>query len=63
MIEELNLKEKLVWRRALVLLRSLLKQSCIDDIDGGNHIGLFEKMIVNQKDPELGLIVLECIGL
>lgn len=65
LIEELSLKEKLSFKRALNLCLILLKQ-CRADVNDQNLISLCETLIapsIQSKDRDNLLVALECIGL
>lgn len=65
LIEELNLKEKLSFKRALNLCLILLKQ-CRADVNDQNLISICETLIgpaIQSKDKDNMLLAIECIGL
>jgi hypothetical protein len=65
LIEELNLKEKLSFKRALNLCLILLKQ-CRADVNDQNLISICENLIgptIQSKDRDNMLLAIECIGL
>jgi hypothetical protein len=65
LIEELNLKEKLSFKRALNLCLILLKQ-CRADVNDQNLISICETLIgptIQSKDRDNMLLAIECIGL
>jgi hypothetical protein len=65
LIEELNLKEKLSFKRALNLCLILLKQ-CRADVNDQNLITICETLIgpaIQSKDKDNMLLAIECIGL
>lgn len=65
LIEELNLKQKLSFKRALNLCLILLKQ-CRADVNDQNLISICETLIgpaIQSKDKDNMLLAIECIGL
>lgn len=65
LIEELNLKEKLCFKRALNLCLILLKQ-CRADVNDQNLVSICETLIgptIQSKDKDNMLLAVECIGL
>lgn len=66
LIEEVTLKEKLCFKRALILCRSLLKECRIMDVNDQNVIQICEVLIqpsIHSQDPQNQILALECIGL
>ena len=67
LVEETHLKEKLSYKRALILCRSLLKQCRLANVHDHNVISICESFIhpavLNVDDKENILLALECIGL
>ena len=67
LVEETHLKEKLSYKRALILCRSLLKQCRLANVHDQNIINICETLIhpavLNNEDKENLLIAFECIGL
>ena len=64
-IEEINLKEKLSYKRALSLCLILLKQ-CRADVNDQNLISICDTLIgptIQSKDKDNMLLAIECIGL
>jgi len=60
------LKEKLCFKRALIMCHSLLKQCRITDVDDSNVISICETLIepaIKSVDHENTLLAIECIGL
>lgn len=65
LIEEINLKEKLSFKRALNLCLILLKQ-CRADVNDQNLVSICETLIaptIASKDKDNMLLAIECIGL
>lgn len=65
LIEELNLKEKLSFKRALNLCLILLRQ-CRADVNDQNLIQICDTLIrptIQSKDRDNMLLAIECIGL
>lgn len=66
-VEETHLKEKLSYKRALILCRSLLKQCRLANVHDQNVINICETLIhpaiLNMNDKENCLIAFECVGL
>ncbi len=65
LLEELSLKKKLCFKRALNMCLILLKQ-CRADVNDQNLITLCETLIVptiQSKDRDNMLLAIECIGL
>ena len=65
LLEEINLKEKLSFKRALNLCLILLKQ-CRADVTDQNIITICETIIaptIKEKDKDNMLLAIECIGL
>ena len=67
LVEETHLKEKLSYKRALTLCRSLLKHCRLANVHDHNVISICESFIhpavLNVDDKENILLALECIGL
>jgi len=66
LVEEVNLKEKFCYKRALVLCRSLLKQCRQTNENDHNLIQIVSNVIgppLNSGDNENMGIALECVGL
>lgn len=67
LVEETNLKEKLSYKRALILCRSLLKQCRLANVHDQNVINICETLIhpavLKNEDKENILLAFECIGL
>ena len=67
LVEETHLKEKLSYKRALILCRSLLKQCRLSNVNDQNVINICETLIhpavLNNEDRENLLLAFECIGL
>jgi len=65
LMEELNLKMKLSFKRALNLCLILLKQ-CRADVNDQNLISICENLLgptMQSKDQDNMLLGIECIGL
>eukprot|EP00347_Sterkiella_histriomuscorum_P002311 403368647 len=65
LIEELNLKEKLSYKRALNMCLILLKQ-CRADVNDQNMVQICDTLIgptIKSKDQDNMLLAIECIGL
>ena len=66
LIEEVNLKEKLCFKRALIMCRGLLKQCRLADVNDHDVITICETLIapaIDGTDHENLLLAIECIGL
>ena len=67
MVEETHLKEKLCFKRALILCRGLLKMCRLANVNDKNIINICETLIhpavMNHEDQENLLLAFECIGL
>ncbi|CDW89230.1 at hook motif family protein [Stylonychia lemnae] len=65
LIEEINLKEKLSYKRALNMCLILLKQ-CRADVNDQNLISICDTLIaptISSKDKDNMILAIECIGL
>ena len=67
LVEETHLKEKLSYKRALTLCRSLLKQCRLSNVNDHNMINICETLIhpavLKYEDKDNLLMAFECIGL
>ena len=66
LVEETYLKEKLVFKRSLMLCKSLLKHCGVKDVSDQNVVEVCETLIqpaIETGDPDLTLLAIECIGL
>jgi hypothetical protein len=66
LVEETYLKEKLVFKRSLVLCKSLLKYCGVKDVNDQNVLDVCEQLIqpaIETGDPDLTILAIECIGL
>lgn len=63
MVEECYLKEKLVFKRALVLCRSLLKFCHRTTAEEHDICSLLISPAIESRDADLTILALECLGL